>query len=153
METFKEIFMDNLSAEELLEKMKAKGIQFNKYAEMLFEHSSFLTSGKARKVKLVKVNLTDLKLAKPTRFQDIVSAAAEKGLKLCPLNLAPFLRLEYLDQPEGPYLTIASLKIEDDEKFPRGFYLRKLEGVLWLRGFCASDDWEYPLDMEFVFQQ
>jgi hypothetical protein len=54
------------------------------------------------------------------------------------LYLAAFLRLDYLDQASGPYLTIASIKPEIDENFPNGFYLRSFENVLWLRVYKAD---------------
>ena len=82
---------------------------------------------------------------------EVVKSAEALGLKICPLSLAAFLRLEYLDQPEGPYLTIVSAKPESDEKYPNGFYLRNFEDTLWLRGYCASDDYQWPLDSEFIF--
>jgi hypothetical protein len=72
-------------------------------------------------------------------------------LKLCPLSLGAFLRLEFLDQEEGPYLTIASEKLVNDENYPNGFYLRNTENSLWLRGYRASEDYKWSLDNEFVF--
>lgn len=153
MEVFKEISVGGKTAEQLIQQLSEKGIQFNKYAHMLFEHPSFSANNETRSDRLFKVNLLDLQLEKPSVFQDIVAKAEDFGLKLCPLHLAAYLRLGYLDQPEGPYLTVASARLESDESYPRGFYVRNLEKTLWLRGYCASDDWEFPLDMEFIFQE
>ena len=74
------------------------------------------------------------------------------GLGLCPLELAPRLRLLLLDQAEGaagqpltrncaPHgaITVASAPLDDDEDVPRGFYLRRIEGTLWLRGYRSWD--------------
>lgn len=72
-------------------------------------------------------------------------------LKLCPLYLAAFLRLEYLNQPAGPYLTIASNKPEMNEAYPNGFYIRNFENVLWLRGYKADSFAGWPGENEFVF--
>jgi hypothetical protein len=60
--------------------------------------------------------------------------------------------LEYLDQPEGPYLTIASEKPKNDDEYPNGFYVRNLDNALWLRGYRASDDYEWPVDHDLIFQ-
>lgn len=153
MDTFIEISINHFGKEELLLRLKERGIQFNKYADQLFKDPSFAPSGAAEKVKLVKVNLSELGLTKPTVYQDIVAQAEHYGLNLCPLILAAYLRLEILDQPEGPYLKVASPKVGNSDDYPRGLYLRNFDKALWLRGFCASDDWEYPLDMEFIFQR
>ncbi|WP_413578539.1 hypothetical protein ACLVWU_08375 [Bdellovibrio sp. HCB290] len=152
-EVFKEISIGGLTKEELIQQLVSKGIQFNKYANILFEDSAFTPTTVAERIMLVKVNLHDLNLTKPTIYEDIVSAAEDLGLKLCPLIVAAHLRLEYLEQPEGPYLKVASPKVGNEDSYPRGLYLRNNDNALWLRGFCASDDWEYQLDMEFIFQQ
>lgn len=153
METFKEILISNIPADELIKRLENKGVQFNKYALMLFDEPAFVSSGNFKKVELVKVSLSDLGFTTPSIYQDIVSRAEDFDLNLCPLIFAAYLRLEYLDQPEGPYLKVASPKVGDSDDYPRGLYLRNIEKTLWLRGYRASDDWEYPLDMEFVFQR
>ena len=104
-----------------------------------------------RSVKLVKASLADLELSETCSVSEFSNRANELGLKMCPLYLAAFLRLEYLDQPEGPYLTVASLKPIDDETFPNGFYLRNIENTLWLRGYRADGFADWPGSNEFVF--
>ncbi len=151
MKIFKTITLGGITKEELLDQLIKQGIQFNAYAKTLFADPEFLVSEKIETVNLVKVNSLELGLTKPSYYKDIVAIAEAKGLKLCPLNLAAFLRLECLDQAEGPYLHIASAKPKQDEEYPTGFYIRNLEGVLWLRGYRSSDDWEWPVDSEFVF--
>ena len=153
IETFKEILIGHLPKTALLRSLEEKGIQFNKYAHILFEDPSFAPPGAPEKIKLVKVNLQDLGLTKPAIYQDIISRAEASGLKLCPLIVGAHLRLEYEHQPEGPYLKIASPRVGSSDDTPRGLYLRKTNQTLWLRGFCASDDWEYPIETEFIFQK
>jgi hypothetical protein len=96
----------------------------------------------------------------------IVACAAEYGLDLCPLELGPHLRLQYREQPEG-YLglpvrqhqapsgaiTIASAPLSDDDTVPKGFYLRRIQGVLWLRGYRAGADHNWEPDDHFIFCQ
>lgn len=151
LHTFKEISIGGVSKEQLLRKLADKGIQFNKYANILFDHFLFLPLLQTETFKLVKIKISDLGIDKPCFYQEITNKAAELGLQLCPLYIAAFLRLAYLDQPEGPYLTIASAKPEKDENHPNGFYIRNLENILWLRGYRASDDYEWPMDQEFIF--
>ena len=85
---------------------------------------------------------------------------------LCPLELGPHLRLQFTDQPEGSLgqpvsqncappgsLTVASAPLAQDDETPKGFYLRRIEGVLWLRGYRSwpGHIWS-PQDM-FVFSE
>lgn len=153
MKIFKEIEAGPMGKGELIQRMSERGIQFNTYAELLFENPSFQRLSAPQTFKLVKLKLREMDLDRPTIYDEIVKRAQTLGLQLCPLILAAYLRLEYLDQPEGPYLKIASPKVGETEDEPRGLYLRNLEGTLWLRGYRASDDWEYSPEMEFIFQR
>ena len=148
---FAEIIIGGLSKDQLLQKLSEAGIQFNKYANMLFEHPQFLPPSEVEKVKLVKVTLTDLELKDTCTSLEFSKRASILGLSLCPLYLAAFLRLEYLNQSDGSYLTVASHKPIDDENFPNGFYLRNFENTLWLRGYRADGFSDWPGSNEFIF--
>jgi hypothetical protein len=148
--TFKEILIGGQTKEQLIQRLMKVDIQFNEYAHVLFKHPSF-SPHTSEKVALVKVGLADLALSNPCSLQDITDRATHRGLKLCPLYLGAFLRLEYLDQPEGPYLTIAS---SPPGNCPAtGLYLRNHNGALWLRGYQSVDSCEWPADNEFVFMR
>lgn len=112
----------------------------------------------------VVVTVAELGLSDGGTFDAIVARAAERGLQLCPLELAPHLRLALLDQPEGAIgrpvtehrappgsLTVASAPLCDDEAVPKGFYLRRIEGVLWLRGYQSWSGHVWNSDDVFVF--
>lgn len=148
---FKEITIGGIRKEQLLQRLSEAGVQFNKYANILFDQPQFSPSVEAKKVKLVKVTLSALELNESCSFEEFSNRASELGLKLCPLYLAAFLRLDYLDQAEGPYLTIASSKPEIDEGFPNGFYLRNFEDVIWLRGYKSDGFDGWPGTNEFIF--
>lgn len=84
-------------------------------------------------------------------YQDIIVAAERIGLKMCPLELAPQFRVQYLNQQEGSYLTIASIKTRDDESYPNGFYLRNYSGFYWLRAYRATSDFLWEPDQKLAF--
>lgn len=148
---FKEISIGGLTREGLISRLTEKDFKFNKYAEMLFEHPSFSPGNDVEKVKLVKVTLADLQMANPCSFSEITQKASNLGLRTCPLYLAAFLRLQYMDQPEGPYLTIASVQPENGDDYPNGFYIRNFDSSLWLRGYLASGACEWPMENSFIF--
>ena len=56
-----------------------------------------------------------------------------------------------MNQEEGSYLTIASIKPESDENYSNGFYLRKIDNTLWLRGYRADSFEGWPESNEFIF--
>lgn len=148
---FKEITIGGLKKDELLQKLIRAGVQFNHYAETLFNHPNFLPQPEVEKVKLVRTTLSVLGLEGTCSFDEFASQVCLKGLKFCPLYLAAFLRLEYLEQPEGPHLTIANEILESDNSYPKGFYIRKNEGELWLRGYRADGFADWPEGNEFIF--
>src|SRR4051794_12569380 len=102
------ISIGGLTKESLIQRLVDAGIQLNNYARTLFEHPSFCPQSRIESVTLVKVTLSDLQLKSPCSFEEIVHRASVAGLESCPMYLGAFFRLEYLDQPEGPYLTIVS---------------------------------------------
>ncbi len=150
-EIFKELIIGGLSKEQLLQQLSETGIQFNKYANTLFEHPQFSPPSEVKKINLVKITLSDLGLNDSCSADEFSDRATMLRLKRCPLYLAAFLRLEYLNQPDGPYLTVASHKLNEDENFPNGFYLRNFENALWLRGYRADGFSDWPGSNEFVF--
>lgn len=148
---FKEITIGGLRKEQLIQRLSEAGIQFNKYANTLFEHPQFSPPSEVEKVKLAKVALSDLGLQDTCSTEEFSNRASMLGLRPCPLYLAAFLRLEYLNQPDGPYLTVASHKPNEDDNYPSGFYLRNFENALWLRGYKADGFSDWPGSNEFIF--
>ncbi|MGZ3790321.1 MAG: hypothetical protein ACXVLQ_17445, partial [Bacteriovorax sp.] len=102
IKVFKEISIGGLTKDQLLHQLFEAGIQFNEYARTLFDHPSFVPDNKVTKVQLVKIKPADFNLSNPCSYKAIVTQASNLGLSLCPLYLAAFLRLQYLDQSEGP---------------------------------------------------
>jgi hypothetical protein len=127
----------------LIQRLLDAGIRFNDYAKTLFQHPAFSPDAPVEKVKLVKIKPSDLGLNNSYSLEKAVHQASSMGLRSCPLYLAAFLRLEYLDQPEGPYLTVASDRLESDENYPTGFYIRNFEKSLWLRGYRAIGECDH----------
>ena len=83
-------------------------------------------------------------------LSQLFEAAAEHGLRPCPPATGPHLRLSTLGQEAAPdsimsngrapsgSVTIASTPLRDDDEYPKGFYLRVVDGVPWLRGYAGT---------------
>lgn len=145
--------MGGVPKDALLARLADAGVQLNDHARTLFADDDFTTAPTERTVRVAFVALPDLGLPEGGCFDEILARAEAAGLAACELEVAPHLRLAYLAQPEGPYLTVASHALRDDPAFPNGLYLRRREDGLWLRGFRADDDYHYPPDFtHFVFR-
>ena len=136
----------------LLERLDQRSVSLNEYARTLFADPAFTTSAERRLVRLALVSLPEIGLPDGGTFDEILMQAARRGLRPCPLEVAPHLRLDYLDQPEGPYLTVASPVLRPGPETPNGFYLRRLPDGLWLRGYEAGPENVYGPDFtDFAF--
>lgn len=86
-------------------------------------------------------------------YEDILTKGQKAGLALCPLPLAMDLRLDWLDQPPGPYITLAAERAFEDDLKPCGLYLRRMDERVWLRGYRATRDYVWPPGSLFFFER
>lgn len=148
-----ELTIGGVSKEELRDRLVAASVPLNAYAEQLFDVPEFTVAAEPQRIRLITISLPALGLHSGGTLPAIFEHADAHGYALCPIEVAPHLRLRFLDQLPGRYLTIASPRPRpDDMDFPAGFYLRRLEDGLWLRGHRTDDGWVYPPDFtRFVF--
>jgi hypothetical protein len=155
-----------LSKAALREELQRNGIALNDAAEQLFASERFTTAATRYDVITVELTVGALGFPHGATTAAIVAHAAECGLDLCPLELGPHLRLQYRDQPEGYVgqpvrqhqapsgaITIVSAPLSDDDTVPKGFYLRRINGMLWLRGYRAGADHIWEPDDQLIFRQ
>ena len=145
------IDVGGMSKYELLMQLTEKKIAMNAYATLLFMDDRFQTSSKLERAEIVELSVQTLGLKSPALFDEITDKAMDLGLELCPMELAPHFRLQYIEPDEGSILTVASQKLSNDEHFPNGFYLRHYGGFHWLRGYRSTSDWLWELQDRFVF--
>jgi hypothetical protein len=134
----------------LLERLAAAQVQINPAGLRLFSDERFCTSLQPQVVTVQLVSVGGLGLARGGVMAQIVGAAEAQGLSVCPLEVAPHFRLQLLDQDEGALgspqtqntappgsITVVSAPLSTDDEVPKGFYLRRIEGKLWLRGYTS----------------
>lgn len=155
-----------LTKPQIIQQLQMHSIMMNASGEQLFSDDRFKTSENRYSLQTVELTVSDLGFPVGATLPEIYNRASDVGLTLCPLELGPHLRLVYLNQPEGslganerrhqaPHgsITIASEQFTKDDSFPRGFYLRRINGVLWLRGYHASDSHVWNPDDHLIFCQ
>lgn len=165
-EGIKSIQIGGLNKTELQEELQRKAILLNESAKQLFASEHFTTSLTRYTLQTVEITAQDLGFVQGATMTEIVKQAETLGLALCPIELAPHLRLQYLDQPEGYWgqpervhqapsgsITIVSAPLSDDHTIPKGFYVRRIQGELWLRGYRSGPEHIWQPDDHFLFVQ
>jgi hypothetical protein len=163
---YRTVEIGGLTKSQLIEKLQQSSTKLNEYGEKLLDDDRFMTSEIKYSLQTVELSVGDLGFPEGATMTRIFAKAKELGLELCPLELGPYLRLEYLDQPEGysgdsfnqnqapsGSITVASEVLIEDDDFPKGFYLRKINGVLWLRGYRCDHLHVWNSDAQFIFCQ
>jgi hypothetical protein len=154
---YKEVLIGGQSKDELLITLKSKDIGINELGLIIFHHKDFITSATIEKLQTVEISIGDLGFLNGANTIEVYQKAVELGLKLCPAELGPHMRLQYIDlnqqidPPKGNWQNIAMEKLSDEPDFPNGFYLRRREDGFWLRGYSASPEYIWsPADC-FIF--
>jgi hypothetical protein len=136
----------------LLQALRARRVQLNKAAEDLFADQRFTLAAAGQVIEIVSRSVADLGFRDGADYAQLVRRASAEGWTECPLELGPHLRLQFVDQadsadglplthgraPTGS-ITVASAPLDETDETPKGFYLRRVDGVLWLRGY-----WSWP---------
>lgn len=146
---------------ELIRQLSERQIETNVYAEQLFADERFTTSDVRILLPTIELSVGELGFPEGATLPQVFEKAAELGFQRCPLELAPHLRLQYGEQSDGGSASLpggnqapqgsASEPLSDDHKFPKGFYLRKIDGMLWLRGYCCDFEHVWQESDRFVF--
>jgi hypothetical protein len=137
---------------ELLQALRDHKVRLNPAAEALFDDRRFLPVSQTKVIEIAFRSVADLGFAEGATYEQLTARAIEFGLVESPLEMGPHLRLQFLNQPEGSpgaattqhrapsgSITVASAPLDDSDQTPKGFYLRCIDGVLWLRGY-----WSWP---------
>ena len=148
----------------LLNEMERHRIKLNEAGKALFAYSGFTTTESISIVPTVEIAVANLGFDRGAVFADILEKAFSLGLAACPLELGPHLRLQLLDQQEHQNdgsptqhrappgsITVFSPLIAEEEKTPQGFYLRRIDGVLWLRGYWSGPEHIWSPEDHLIF--
>lgn len=160
------VTIGGLTKAALRQALQRNAILLNEAAEQLFASALFTTVATHTSLQTVELTVQDLGFPEGATIAAISERTSTLGLSLCPLEVGPHLRLHYLDQPEGYWgqpvleqrapsgsVTIASAPLVADDEFPKGFYLRRIQGALWLRGYRSGPDHVWSAGDHFVFRQ
>ena len=141
-------------------------MQLNEAAQALFADPRFGTAAQAHPLLVLRTSVAALGLPEGGTWPQIMARAVARGLAPAPLELGPHLRLQWPDQPEGfdgqppsqhhappGSVTVVSLPLDDTHATPKGFYLRRISGVLWLRGYRSDGTHAWAAEDQLLFQR
>ncbi len=153
----------DLSRQELRAELDELGVQLNASADTLLK-SSIFDRQRFESFHVVLCTVRQIGVNGDATLSSIFSRAREAGLSLCPDVTGPYLRLAMTDQASVPgsvasdgcapvgSITVASAPLDHDDVLPKGFYVRAVDGVLWLRGFHATEGHVWSPDDCFAFR-
>ncbi len=102
-------------------------------------------------IKLVRLTVADLGFPNGATTQQIFNRATELGLDLCPPEVGPYYRLQYIDQPMGEWVRIGMKPIAASDGIERVFRLGPDGVESWLRSYWARPDDLWDAGRQFVF--
>jgi len=156
------VHIDGADKLTLLASLRTQGVLLNRAAELLFDDSRFVPLAQPRSVEVIRFSVAALGLSNGATYRQLIARAFDLGFVECPLELAAHLRLQFLKQPEVPSapssgcapagsITVTSEPLDDSETTPKGFYLRRFDDALWLRGYWAPVSHHWAPEDELLF--
>ena len=156
---------ESLAADQIIRMLEENHILMNDYARMYIAHPRFF-SRQSEEVSVVIASLQETGLETGATLNEIFRHIETSGLKPCSPETGAFLRLQWKEQPQSrnsvlsgthsapdSAVTVLSELLEEDDAFPKGLYLRNVDGSLWLRGYICDLTYRFPEDALFAFQE
>lgn len=150
------------SRNEVVQSLHNAGVQLNLHAETLLNHPAF-DNPVGQSLRIVERTVEQLGFEHGAVQSQVFAAAKNQGLGLCPLVVGPYLRLAMMDQVNAPdsvlsagrgptgAIHIASEPVSKDVEYPKGFYLRVVDGQAWLRGYGCDDTYVWNPGQRLAF--
>jgi hypothetical protein len=136
----------------LRDALHAKRIGVGDTADKILGRPAFKLSKMRRDARLVVLAVSELGFeAEGASLADIYARARQLGFELCPAEVGPQLRLQYLNQPLGEFLHIAMAPIAGRGGEPSDLTVANGGAGLVLIGGDAHPNLVMPSTVRFVF--
>lgn len=139
------------TADEFRKAIADNDLRIGDWGSDILGKPEFTAATEPAEVDLVVMSVKDLGFKRITRYDAICARAKELGLELCPAEVGPQLRLQYLDQPKNEWLIIAMEAIRASNGYLFVFHVEHDDDGRWLdASYGYPDNLWYP-DDQFVF--
>lgn len=139
------------NADDFHKALKANGYRIGDWGNDILGKPAFTTASKEMEIDLVVISNADLGFKNGACLKDTYKRALELGLVLCPNEVGPQLRRQYIDQPMGEWLLIAMNSIEDSDGDLSVFNVGRFVDGSWLSGLSGHPDGRWNAGGRFVF--
>lgn len=129
-------------------KPKLDGINVSFYAQDMLDKISW---GKKETISLVKIQVKDLGFNEYVTTTELFAKAKKLGLDLCPPQVVPQLREDFINQSLDEWLYIGMEAITGRDGSPLVFSLERDGDGLWLHDSWAGPDDRWFPGTGFVF--
>ncbi|TAL50662.1 hypothetical protein EPN81_02260 [Patescibacteria group bacterium] len=153
---------------ELKKHLEHNGYRIGDYTKSMMKHDDFRRSlrepdltqpdWKKWKIKspeeitLIRLRVEDLGFPDGATTQEIFDRAILLGLELCPPEVGPQFRLQYVNQPMNEYIRVGMRQITDSDGDPHVFSVGRDDDGSWLYSLWAEPAGRWNADSEFVFR-
>jgi hypothetical protein len=131
--------------------VKDKGMRIGDYANDILGKPAFTVAKGETEVDLVVISVAELGFKDGAKREDIYVRAKELGLELCPSEVGPQLRMQYVDQPKDEWLVIGMEPIADSDGDLKLFYVKHGDDDLWLSSHYHNPHYFWSGSYRFVF--
>jgi len=149
---WKTITIGNTARDQFKQALQDASMNVSDWAADMMKQDAFTVVDKEEQVGLVNVSVDELGFDSATRYNAICARAKERGLELCPPEVGPQLRLQYLDQPLGEWVRVAMEAIRDSGGGLHVFHVAHPNAGLWLGSSSDGPGDLWPPDDRFVFR-
>ncbi len=140
-----------VTADDFRGALKTNDLRIGDWAFDILGKEAFTAATEEQEVNLVRMSVKDLGFKGNARFDEICARGKELGLELCPSEVGPQLRLQYLDQPKNEWLIIAMEAIRDSHGLLDVFGVGHVDDGRWLNAYYGHPDSTWNPDYQFVF--
>ncbi len=136
-------------AKTAIQALEGKGNVVGNYAKQMLVNVPF--SGEQKQFDLVSFSVKALGFPGGATRAEIYQKAQELGLELCPAEVGPHLRLQYVDQPNDDYLVIGMEPVAGGDGSPGLFSVFRGGSGPWLGSGGGRAGSRWVSDDRFVF--
>ena len=131
--------------------MESKGFKIGDCARDMMGQKAFTTLIEPVEIRLVRPTVAELGFKKGAITRNVWKRAKDLGLKRCPAEVGPHLRLADVDQTNGEWYWIGMVPITDADGCPNMFRVGHGVDGRWLNGFGARPDYLWAPGGSIVF--
>lgn len=127
------------------------GCRVSDWAADILGKPAFSAANEATEVDLVKVTVVELGFPNGATRHDIYRKAKELGLELCPSEVGPQLRLQYLDQPMHEWVLIGMEPMTGSGGSLKMFGVGRYDSGRWLFSYNGHPDGFWDGGDQWIF--